>query len=383
MFVELHLLQNFAPSCLNRDDTNSPKDCEFGGYRRSRISSQCIKRAIRKQFRESGRLQPDELACRTKRLVDESIVPRLVEKGHDVEAAGSAAGVVLEQLKFKLKDKNRTEYLLFLGTNEIQRIVNLIDENFDALAKAGDKNAKAKLPKELAGQIDSLLQQGKAADLALFGRMLANRPEDNVDAAAQVAHAFSTNRIAAMEIDFFTAVDDLQESDEEEGAGAGMMGTVEFNSACFYRYASVHLPELLANLQGDEDLARRSLEAFIRASIEAVPTGKQNTFAAHNPPDLIVAVVRERGQWSLANAFVRPVQPRSEQDLVAGSVAALDRYWGKLAAGFGTDGIVATPYWSLQDDPLGSLNGSRVDKVEALVTQIMDAASFNTEGARP
>jgi CRISPR system Cascade subunit CasC len=378
MFVELHLLQNFAPSCLNRDDTNSPKDCEFGGYRRARISSQCLKRAIRKRFRESGQLQPDELACRTKRLVDESIVLRLVEKGHEVDAAGSAAGVVLEQLKFKLNDKNRTEYLLFLGTNEIKRIVDLIDDHFDALTKAADN--KAKLPKELAGQIDSLLQQGKAADLALFGRMLANRPEDNVDAAAQVAHAFSTNRIAAMEIDFFTAVDDLQESSEEEGAGAGMMGTVEFNSACFYRYASIHLPELLANLQGDADLARRSLEAFVRASIEAVPTGKQNTFAAHNPPDLILAVVRERGQWSLANAFVRPVQPRGEQDLVTGSVAALDRYWGKLADGFGTDAIVASPYWSMQDEPLASLNGSRVENVEALVSQIMDAATINIDG---
>lgn len=378
MFVELHLLQNFAPSCLNRDDTNSPKDCEFGGYRRARISSQCLKRAIRKQFRESGQLQPDELACRTKRLVEESIVPRLIDKGRDTQTATAAAGVVLEQLKFKLKDKNRTEYLLFLGTNEIERIVDVIDEHFDALAKAVDK--KAKLSKELASQIDGLLQQGKAADLALFGRMLANRPENNVDAAAQVAHAFSTNRIAAMEIDFFTAVDDLQESDEEEGAGAGMMGTVEFNSACFYRYASLHLPELLANLQGDADLARRSLEAFVRASIEAVPTGKQNTFAAHNPPDLILAVVRERGQWSLANAFVRPVQPRGDQDLVAGSVAALERYWGKLVAGFGTDGIVTTPYWSMQDEPLASLNGSRVETVEALVSQIMDAAIFNTEG---
>ncbi len=380
MFVELHILQNFAPSCLNRDDTNSPKDCEFGGYRRARISSQCIKRAIRKHFRESERLQPDELACRTKRLVEESIVPRLTDKGHNAEAATAAAAVVLEQLKFKLKDKNRTEYLLFLGTNEIERIVEAIDEHFDALAKAADKKVNARLPKELAGQIDGLLQQGKAADLALFGRMLANRPEDNVDAAAQVAHAFSTNRIAAMEIDFFTAVDDLQESDEAEGAGAGMMGTVEFNSACFYRYTSVHLPELLANLQGDADLARRSLEAFVRASIEAVPTGKQNTFAAHNPPDLILAVVRERGQWSLANAFVRPVQPRGEQDLVAGSIAALDRYWGKLATGFGTDGIIATPYWSMLDEPLASLNGSRVETVEALVSRTMDAASFNTEG---
>ena len=47
MIIELHMLQNFAPSCLNRDDTNSPKECEFGGYRRARISSQCIKRAIR------------------------------------------------------------------------------------------------------------------------------------------------------------------------------------------------------------------------------------------------------------------------------------------------------------------------------------------------
>src|SRR5258707_2834419 len=114
-----------------------------------------------------------------------------------------------------------------------------------------------------------------------------------------------------------------------------MLGTIEFNSACFYRYANVYIEQLVKNLLGDVDLARTTLAAFLSASVTAIPTGKQNSMAAHNPPSLMLVVVRERGQWNLANAFVKPVRPQGDSDLVQGSIAALDAYWGKLTGMYG------------------------------------------------
>src|SRR5262249_33379271 len=158
-------------------------------------------------------------------------------------------------------------------------------------------------PKAIRAEMLRRLDGGRAADLALFGRMIANLPERNVEAACQVAHAISTNKME-MEFDFYTAVDDLK---PEDTAAAHMLGTVEFHSACFYRYANVDTTQLLTNLGRDADLARGTLQAFLRASVAAIPTGKQNSMAAHNPPSLVLIVVRERGQWNLANAFLKPI----------------------------------------------------------------------------
>jgi len=317
MYIELHQLQNFAPACLNRDDTNSPKDCMFGGVRRARISSQCIKRAIREHARRFGKLDTN-VGVRTKRL-HQQLVKRLVEAGHDAQNATTAALNVFQFLSMKTVAKpakeegdeagpELTQYVLFLGQNEIDKLAKTISDNFEAMvgAGAGDKKKKGKgtsVPKEVAKAIAAVLDAPKAADIALFGRMLADLPDKNVDAACQVAHALSTHRIA-MEMDFYTAVDDLK---PEDNSGADMMGTVEFNSACFYRYAVVHWEQLVKNLGGDAGLARKTVEAFLRGACEAIPTGKQNTFAAHNPPSLYFAVVREANAlWSLANAFETP-----------------------------------------------------------------------------
>jgi CRISPR system Cascade subunit CasC len=157
------------------------------------------------------------------------------------------------------------------------------------------------MPEEIKKELNRLLNGGMAVDLALFGRMLADLPNKNIDAACQVAHALSTNKVS-MEFDFFTAVDDLS---PEEETGAGMMGTVEFNSACFYRYANIDLKQLTGNLAGDSELAQKAVEAFLRAAVATIPTGKQNSMAAQNPPSLVFAVVRDKGLWSLANAFVK------------------------------------------------------------------------------
>ncbi len=394
MFVEVHLLQNFAPSNLNRDDTGAPKDCEFGGYRRARISSQCLKRAIRRAFASENLLPPENRAQRTKLVVRE--VTRLLEqKGYPAEQSRQAIETLLKGVKLSVSN-GETQYLLFLGNQELAGLADICATHWDALLAAADSppgadtgrdgarrtkaQAKQSVPDEARKALESILDGGRAADVALFGRMLADQSSLNVDAACQVAHAISTNRVN-MEFDFFTAVDDLKP--REEDMGAGMLGTVEFNSACYYRYAAIDLEQLWKNLGGDEDLARATVRAFLQASIAAIPTGKQNSMAAHNPPSFVMAVARERGLWSLANAFLKPVAPRENEDLMQASVQALDAYWGKLVRMYGDDGV--TGLWvALLDDetPLRSLAGNVVPGVAALIERTMAALRFHGQAAQ-
>ncbi len=385
MFVELHLLQNFAPSNLNRDDTGSPKDCEFGGYRRARISSQCLKRAIRTAFRMHDMIPAEFLAIRTKRLADR-LVELLTAEGRRADEAARLVEVALGGMGLKV-DQGKTQYLLFLGESELLAIAKLCNQHWDALtavaetppqsgsqasAKQAKKNAKEAVPAEVRQALERVLDGSRAADLALFGRMLADLPDKNVDAAAQVAHAISTNKVT-MEFDFYTAVDDIK---PEETAGADMLGTVEFNSACFYRYANVDLAQLRKNLGGDDELARQTLKAFLQASITAVPTGKQNSMAAQNPPSLVFAVVRNAGLWSLANAFVRPVTANGHGDLVENSIRALDEYWRRLVAMYGDQGITRKLVATLHPECLSALKPDFVATCDGLVQGVIEAASF-------
>jgi len=310
---------------------------------------------------------------------------------------------MLAGVKLNVTPEGKTEYLLFLGEAEIEGLAAVAADHWDALMAAvpsgtpaddtapaqgrrGGRQAKQAgrdaVPAAVREAVLRVLDGPKAADLALFGRMLADLPDRNVDAASQVAHALSTNRVNT-EFDFYTAVDDLR---PEETAGADMLGTIEFNSACFYRYANVDLETLKGNLGGDEELARRTLDAFLRAAITAIPTGKQNSMAAQNPPSFVFVVARERGQWSLANAFVAPIHPGRDGDLIKKSVTALDDYWGKLARMYGADGIVATAAVALDSGdelPLANLGAARVESVAALLALIDAAVGFGANGAGP
>lgn len=367
MIIELHILQNFAPSNLNRDDTNSPKECEFGGYRRARVSSQCIKRSVRKYFRDNELVPLDELATRTSILVKE-ITGRLVKAGKSEDDAKRACIKAVELTgKLKLKDKEKTEYLLFLGEKEIRAVIDILLSNWQELTgKSLDKKQEEAIGKSI---IDAL-NGGKAVDLALFGRMLADLPGKNIDAACQVAHAISTHKVG-VEFDFYTAVDDLQPKEE---TGASMMGTIEFNSACFYRYANIDCKQLKTNLGGDAELAKNTVEAFIRASVNAVPTGKQTSFAAQNPPSFVFALARKSGAWSLANAFAKPVWVGESGDLIEKSTAELVNYWGKLAKAYGDKDILAKPAYTLgTTDHLKGLEA--VDGLQQLISKIKDAVA--------
>lgn len=333
LFLEFHLIQNFAPSNLNRDDTGAPKDAIFGGQRRARISSQCLKRAIRLATGDHDLLPQANRGIRTKKLLNLLLAHF---DGRDTDEAKAKIEVALSAVGLKLKDDGKTEYLLFLGEGEVAGLAKLIDQYWDVLPVGGDKkskkDAKASLPPEIIKQAKSLLDGGKAVDVALFGRMLADLPAVNQDAACQVAHAISTHRVER-EFDYFTAVDDKGDEDE---TGAGMIGQVEFNSATLYRYLVLDLHKLMQNLQGDRELVLSAVEAFTRALVLAIPSGKQNSFAAHNPPEFVGVCLRHSAPLSLANAFEKPVRPRADQALTEQSVERLGNYEGKLAAVYGS-----------------------------------------------
>jgi len=334
MFVELHMIQNFAPSNLNRDDTNNPKDCEFGGVRRARISSQCIKRAVRFEplFAETTQVP---IGQRTRWLSAE-IERKLVEKGKSEEEAKPKALAFISALLGGMdRDKpERSKVLFYISEEEKEYIADALIKNWEAEDEE-IKNLVKDCKKKFRGR-------SSAPDIALFGRMLADDPALSLDAACQVAHAISTHRVN-MEVDFFTAVDDLLgESSDTDDRGAGMMGVTGFNSACFYRYACIDWDQLVNNLSENVELAAKTVEGFLRASARAVPTGMQNSFAAQNPPSFLMAVVRRDGAcWSLANAFEKPVNSGMGKSLVENSIEALDHYWGNLDRKFGGEKEVA------------------------------------------
>jgi CRISPR system Cascade subunit CasC len=411
MKIEIHVLQNFAPSNLNRDDTGTPKDCELGGVRRARISSQCLKRAMRDAF-ESQRLVPeDALAARTKRVVDD-VATRVAEK-RSVELDRARGAVVAALggagLKADPAKEWKTQYLLFVPRRVMGELAELVATHFDALAeeaapaepdpaapaaKAGARAAKASakkaksdakdaVPREVAAGVARLLADAsRTPELALFGRMIADAPEWNVEAACQVAHAVSTHRVS-MEFDFYTAIDDLKKDDT---AGSDMMGTISFNSACFYRYLVVDTAELEKNLGADgaaREQARETVEALVRAAVLAIPTGKQNSMAAHNPPSLVLADVREGApSRSLANAFVDPVRPKAgaRGDLVAQSIERLGKHHAALDKAYGKKGQRDLSFFLVSDtaEPVvafaGDTGATDRGSLDGLVAAVVNAA---------
>lgn len=361
--IEIHALQNFAPSNLNRDDTGAPKDALFGGTRRARVSSQCLKRAVREYFKEQN---SDWVADRTKRIVDalkKRIQPKLQDqKGFTEENLVKAIEVAISSLgsnkKVKVDKERKTDVLLFLSPKEIDSLEKVITESYADLLKA-------KLSDEVVQRVnDALDGENKSRlslDVALFGRMLAVMPEKNQNAACQVAHAISTHSVER-EFDFYTAVDDLK---PEDTAGADMMGTVEFNSACFYRYAAVDWDKLVSNLQNDMELASKGLRAFLEGFVVAEPTGKQNTFAAHNPPEFVaVSVRRNTAPRNFANAFETAIRIKKDELLTRRSAEELAKKAKVLQSAFG--GEEKTWVLNLTDAKLDGYGNSAASLQELL-----------------
>ena len=326
----------------------------------------------------------EDLGIRTKQIAEE-VASRLHDK-HDRphDKAFDVVQAALSAVELSVDADGKTQYLLFLSDNEVEGLREQCQTHWDALLlvaeamapaaggepktkKRSKKDQKQAIPEEARKAITNVFTQRGAVDVALFGRMLADMPEHNIVAASQVAHALSTHRVS-VEFDYYTAVDDLKPDDTQ---GADMIGTVEFNSACFYRYLNVDTTQLVKNLGGNSTLAHAAVKGLLNAAITAIPTGKQSSMAAHNPPSAVMVVVRKGGPWSLANAFVNPVRPDRQADLVEQSVRGLDRYWSQLTEMYGTDGITGTWICALESEPLESLAGNRAASIPELVSSVM------------
>src|SRR5690606_27939392 len=300
LYVDVHVLQTVPPANINRDDNGDPKEAYFGGVRRSRVSSQAWKRATRKYFAEHN--PPGSGAVRTKQIASQ-LAKRLDDRHRiGMEQAQRLANAVLQPLKIKPGRKaGETAYLLFFGYEQLDAIIDLFAEQIPELVELDDDTLAERL-KDV--DVQGRLNQGHPLDVALFGRMVADIPALTVDAATQVAHALSTHSVE-LEMDYYTAVDD----ENEQNTGAGMIGTIGFNSATLYRYATLGVHQLEKNLgdaEATDDGARLFLDAFSRS----MPTGHINSYAHRTRPSLVAVIVRADQPVNLVSAFEKPVALR-------------------------------------------------------------------------
>ena len=306
LYVDFHILQTVPPSCINRDDTGSPKTAVYGGVTRARVSSQAWKHAMRAAFAENAQLDVGKRTKKAAELVKEQILALDPEQ----KKADKMAKEALKYVGIKSDDKKGTDALIFISSEQAKALAELV---------VGGCTEDEKYEKALI--------ENPSADMVLFGRMVAQKTSLNYDAAAQVAHSISTHAVQN-EYDYFTAVDDCQ---AEDNAGAGHLGTVEYNSSTLYRYATVNVMELAGRLGAAQ--AAETVRAFGEAFLFSMPTGKQNTFANRTLPDAVYVTLREDQPVNLCGAFERAV-PRSAQGYAAPSKAALAQYAQQMYSSF-------------------------------------------------
>lgn len=306
IFVDVHVVQSLPPSCVNRDDTGSPKTAVYGGVRRARVSSQAWKRAMRGMFKEH--FEENALGKRTALCV-EWIAGKILALDNNIEfneakqyakdtiniASTKIKKPIIPSPPKKSKDDNKatdsSDATLFLAPVQVEKIAKLALE----WKHTGNKPKK--------GIVKDCLSRGHTIDIALFGRMVAKAHDLGVDGAAQVAHAISTHRVEN-EYDYFTAMDDRSPEDQ---AGAVMIGTVEFNSSTLYRYATVAVHDLESNLD-DVAASTKAVREFVHAFICSMPTGKLNTFANNTPPYGVMVAIRRDQPVNLVGAFEQPIR---------------------------------------------------------------------------
>lgn len=297
LFLDVHAIQTVPPSNINRDDTGSPKTAQYGGATRARVSSQSWKKAMRKYFLEHGNMSNVGIrSLEIVRYVAEQIVT--IDESIDQETAMNLAEKVINDAGIKTKDQ-KARALFFMSYKQAQKLARA------AIAEDVKKN-----------ELPAMVKSDPAIDIALFGRMVADDPRLNEDASSQVAHAISTHAVQT-EFDFFTATDDFSSANN---AGAGMLGTIEYNSSTLYRYANVAVHEF-CNQLGDSASTINALKLFVEAFAKSMPTGKANTFANQTLPQAILISLRKDRPVSLVSAFEKPV--RSSEGYVDQSIKKL------------------------------------------------------------
>ena len=337
--IELHMLQSFPVTCLNRDDLGAPKSAVFGGVPRARVSSQCWKRAIRELAQTT---KPDSfLGSRTRKAAVELTSVLVGQYAWPESDARKTAEEVLHLFLSKDMPKAKkgrkpevadeepnntdTSTLLYLSPEEITRIAKGINELNKTNDKADAKALKERAIKELGKGVPC-----DAVDIAIFGRMVANASDVTLEGAGLFSHALSTH-MSSNELDFWTAVED--EKQVGDNAGAANMGTSEFNSPCYYRYIAINVDMLFdkAHLKciTEVDQKKAVLTAFLRAAVMAVPGARKNSMFGFNPPAYVLGLRRSGQPISLVNAFEKPVVADKE-GYAKPSEAAIKKHWATL-----------------------------------------------------
>lgn len=338
LYVDLNVLQTVPSSNINRDDTGAPKTALYGGVTRARVSSQSWKKAVRDVFKQ------DNVSAGTRTKQAANLLAAELKKldaSLDDEAVSAKVAEVFKSAGIKLdKKSNETGALLLVSRGQIAKLAQYAIDNEEL-----DKK-----------EVKQVLKGDQSLDLALFGRMVADNPELNVDASAQVAHAVSTHEVVP-EYDYFTALDDEQ---PEDNAGAAMLGTIDFNSATLYRYANVNLNELAHNLNVTD--AIKGTTDFIKDFLLAMPTGKQNTFANKTLPSYVMVTIRQDTPVNLVSAFENPVV--SSNGYVEPSITKLEAEFQR------TQAFVDEPVANFVLGKADSQVGTNVAKLSDLLEQV-------------
>lgn len=354
LYVDINVLQTVPSSNINRDDTGAPKTAIYGGVSRARVSSQSWKHAIRESFDAND----VTTGIRTKEAV-QLLADKLTEidTSLDEDAALVKAADIFKTAGIKVSKDNETGALLLISPGQIEKLAQYATDH-DELDKK---------------EVKTLLKSDNSLDLALFGRMVADNPELNVEGSAQVAHAISTHEVVP-EFDYYTALDDLQ---SDETSGAAMLGTIEFNSSTLYRYANLNVNELAHNL--GQSSAVQGAADFIKSFLLSMPTGKQNTFANKTLPNYVMITVRTDTPVNLVTAFEDAVA--SKHGYVAESVKKLeDEYQSTLRF---VDQPVSTvvlsdsKYHSKLDDQAANLSELLKQVTEVLTKAVQDEDTTN------
>ena len=340
MLYEIHMLKNYPPVNLNRDESGAPKSCMFGGTTRGRVSIQCLKRSWRRSPLFSQTIGAEHLGIRTRKL-PQLVAEKLAEMGVSQEYIDTVFPKISgfgNKDGAENKDGSYTAQIVFYAPEDIQAVAEAIYEKLkDCLSL---KEVKALKAKDLQEAVKGAESRPVTLDMALFGRMVTSNAFRDVEAAMQVAHAISTNKMN-MESDYFTAMDDLLSGEVIEEKGSAMIGDTDYNSACYYIYASLDTDILMKNLKDTPDaeqLVKAAIPALIRTMALTNPSGKQNSFAGNVLPSaILVECKEEKVPVSMVNAFVRPIKPElaNDYDLVKGSVQALASQVDTIQNSFG------------------------------------------------
>ena len=323
-FIQLHLLTAYAPSNLNRDDLGRPKTAKMGNTDRLRISSQSLKRAWRTSdcFYQS---LSDHIGTRSRRFARDWVYKPMIDNGISEKIAKQSAIKIAGQFGKVKNEKSPKDPLTNL---EIEQLVHISNYEQQAIKQLVDLLISEKR-EPTDNEVKLLRKENSSIDIALFGRMLADSPAFNIEAACQVSHALGVSTVT-IEDDFFTAVDDLNNNDVD--AGSAHLGERGFASALFYTYVCISRDLLLENLNSDEVLVEKTLKALTESAAKVAPTGMQNSFASRAYTSYLLIEKGSQQPRSLAVAYFNPIR---SQDLVNDAITRLEEQRDKFDKVYG------------------------------------------------